>query len=187
MRHAPIEPIHTHRRTESTRPERRTHRLLETPLGPLLLVAADGALAAVYLPSHARRTAVGEAGDDPVLERAATQLREYFAGRRLAFDLPLRAGGTVTQSRVWHALEAIPFGATTTYGALAKALGKPNAARAVGNANARNPISIIVPCHRVVGASGALTGYAGGVPAKRWLLAHERAVVARRSVDAPRT
>ena len=110
-----------------------------------------------------------------MLALAATQLGEYFAGERRSFDLPLGARGTGFQQLVWRALTQIPCGETWTYGQLAHAIGRPSASRAVGAANARNPIAIIVPCHRVIGASGELTGYAGGMAAKRWLLEHERA------------
>ena len=110
----------------------------------------------------------------PVLASAAEQLAAYFAGELRVFDLPLGAEGTGFQRLVWRALDTIPFGETRTYGAIAHAIGRPSASRAVGAANGRNPISIIVPCHRVIGASGELTGYAGGVEMKQWLLAHER-------------
>src|SRR5205085_9923425 len=100
----------------------------------------------------------------------ARQLREFFAGERTAFELPLRPAGTPFQRAVWDALLEVPYGETTGYGALAQRLGRPGAARAVGLANARNPLAIVVPCHRVVGASGALTGYAGGLERKRFLL-----------------
>ncbi len=147
---------------------------IPSPLGPLRLYARGDELAAVQLP-----------GDDPLAEErtrpsdvlalAADQLREYFAGHRRAFDLPLAPDGTGFQQLVWTALLAIPFGHTRSYGEIAAAIGRPSASRAVGAANGRNPIAIIVPCHRVIGASGALTGYAGGMEAKRWLLAHEGA------------
>ena len=110
----------------------------------------------------------------PVLASAVEQLAAYFAGELRVFDLPLGAEGTGFQRLVWRALGTIPFGETRTYGAIAHAIGRPSASRAVGAANGRNPISIIVPCHRVIGASGELTGYAGGVEMKQWLLAHER-------------
>jgi methylated-DNA-[protein]-cysteine S-methyltransferase len=104
---------------------------------------------------------------------AAAQLRDYFAGRRTAFDLPLRPVGTPFQHRVWAALQQIPYGQTLSYGELAQRLGQPGGARAVGLANGQNPLAIVVPCHRVIGANGALTGYAAGLAHKRWLLAHE--------------
>jgi methylated-DNA-[protein]-cysteine S-methyltransferase len=109
-------------------------------------------------------------GARQTLDHAVTQLGEYFAGRRMAFDLPLATEGTEFQRHVWAQLQQIPFGTTITYGQLATALGRPGAARAVGHANARNPIAVIVPCHRVIGSSGLLTGYGGGLAAKRHLL-----------------
>jgi len=110
-----------------------------------------------------------------VLAAAAAQLTEYFAGERQQFDLALAGVGTNFQQLVWRALTTIPYGETWTYGELARAIGRPSASRAVGAANSKNPLGIIVPCHRVIGASGELTGYAGGVAAKQWLLEHERA------------
>lgn len=109
-----------------------------------------------------------------MLARAAAQLAAYFAGERRDFDLPLAPQGTPFQQRVWDALLAIPYGAVRSYGDVARAIGRPAASRAVGAANGRNPIAIIVPCHRVIGASGQLTGYGGGLPTKRWLLEHEQ-------------
>jgi methylated-DNA-[protein]-cysteine S-methyltransferase len=114
-----------------------------------------------------------------VLARAAAQLAEYFAGTRRTFDLPLAPRGTGFQRIVWHALAKIPYGETRSYGELARAIGRPAASRAVGAANGKNPLSIVVPCHRVVGASGELTGYAGGVATKRWLLDHEAGSLTR--------
>jgi methylated-DNA-[protein]-cysteine S-methyltransferase len=111
-----------------------------------------------------------------LLAEAMRQLAAYFAGELRAFSLPLAPRGSEFQRKVWAALGEIRFGATSTYGALARRLGAPNCARAVGHANARNPLAILVPCHRVVGANGALTGYAAGVPRKRWLLRHEGAL-----------
>jgi len=146
---------------------------MQSPLGPLRLVAAGDALAGLYLPGH-RRVLEDEAADGrghPLLERARLELLAYFAGERQAFDLPLALEGTPFQRAVWAALCRIPAGETRSYGALAEEVG--GGARAVGSANARNPVSIVVPCHRVVGADGSLTGYAGGEAAKRWLLAHE--------------
>ncbi len=101
------------------------------------------------------------------------QLSEYFSGRRTSFDLPLAPRGTAFQQRVWAELVAIPFGGRATYGELARRIGRPAASRAVGAANGANPIAIVIPCHRVVGSDGSLTGYGGGLPLKRWLLAHE--------------
>jgi methylated-DNA-[protein]-cysteine S-methyltransferase len=140
-----------------------------SPLGPIRMRADDDALRELTF-------AEGEpsAPAHPILAAACRQLDEYFAGERTTFDLPLRLEGTAWEQRVWAALQTIPYGETTTYGALAARLGAPTAARAVGSANGRNPISIVVPCHRVVGASGALTGYAWGVHRKAGLLDLER-------------
>ena len=149
---------------------------MRSPLGELRLHARGDALAGVYLPDQPAPPAEHAATD--VLAHAATQLAAYFAGERHAFDLPLDPDGTPFQQRVWRALLAIPYGETRTYGELARALGRPAASRAVGAANGRNPLSIVVPCHRVIAASGALTGYAGGLPAKRWRLDHERRATA---------
>jgi methylated-DNA-[protein]-cysteine S-methyltransferase len=117
---------------------------------------------------------VARDGTARVLDQAAEQLAEYFAGERTEFDVPLAAVGTPFQQRVWRMLEKIPFGETWSYGQLAARIGRPSASRAVGAANGKNPIGIIVPCHRVIGANGSLTGYAGGMPMKKWLLAHEQ-------------
>ncbi len=149
---------------------------LDTPIGHLLIAADDCGLRHVRF-DNAARDAVIEADWQ---RRAAplaifvAQLREYFAGRRSAFDLPLAAVGTPFQQQVWHALPDIPHGTTISYGELARRIGKPAASRAVGAANGANPLPIIVPCHRVIGASGKLTGFGGGLPAKQWLLAHEQ-------------
>lgn len=154
----------------------RSHTVVDSPIGPLTLVADNGALAGLYMHEHRHRPldstfGVRRAGDlDPVV----AQLDEYFAGGREEFDLPLAPIGTPFQMRVWTALRAIPYGTTHSYGRLATAVGAPGAARAVGLANGRNPISIVVPCHRVVGADGSLTGYGGGVERKRHLLALEQ-------------
>ena len=148
---------------------------LRSPVGALLLVAGDRALVAIDLPGAARERGP-EAPDHPVLSRAAAQLAEYFAGRRKAFDLPLAPAGTPFQQAVWRALADIPFGETRTYAGLARALGRPRAARAVGAANGRNPLPIVLPCHRVIGSDGGLTGYAGGLAVKRRLLELEGAL-----------
>jgi methylated-DNA-[protein]-cysteine S-methyltransferase len=149
-----------------------------SPIGALLLVARGDALAGVYMDDHARgpddRT--GWIRDDARFANARAQLAEYFAGTRTSFDLALAPVGSAFQARVWTRLCAIPFAQTKTYGQLAGELGAPKSARAVGHANARNPLSIVVPCHRVIGASGALTGYAGGEARKRWLLDWEKSV-----------
>lgn len=154
---------------------------LETPIGPLEVVSDDGAILAVAFAEgnglRRRRGAGREAGSEvrpPVLEACLRQLEAYFRGERRAFDLPLQLEGTPFQRRVWQALLRVPYGRTTTYGELAAALGNPRAGRAVGGANHRNPISIVVPCHRVVGGDGGLVGYGGGLWRKEWLLRHER-------------
>lgn len=152
-----------------------TMMTMQSPVGALRLFARGDQLAGVYLPDQRAPAASAPAGDGPrILAIAAAQLEEYFARTRTSFDLPLAPVGTGFQQLVWRALTTIPFGETWTYGALATAIARPSASRAVGAANGRNPLSIIVPCHRVIGASGELTGYAGGMAAKKWLLEHER-------------
>lgn len=143
-----------------------------SPLGPLTITSAGGALTTLdWRPDPTDGPAEG---DDPVLTEAARQLADYFAGRRTDFDLPLRPAGTAFQQRVWDLMCRIPYGATMTYGAMARDL--DSAARAVGGACGRNPLPIIIPCHRVVGGGGAPGGYSGfgGVETKGWLLGHER-------------
>ncbi|WP_246038311.1 methylated-DNA--[protein]-cysteine S-methyltransferase [Saccharothrix texasensis] len=152
------------------------HAVVDSPVGRLTLVARGGVLAGLYLPEHRHRPALetfGERDASPFGEVVA-QLEEYFAGRRTVFDLPLAMAGTPFQQTVWDALKEIPHGETTSYGELAARIGRPTAPRAVGLANGRNPVSIIVPCHRVVGSTGGLTGYGGGIERKRALLAFER-------------
>ena len=148
----------------------------ESPIGRLLLTSDGSALTGLYMePSRKSQSTEGWVQDVGVAPLAETvrQLTEYFAGTRRAFDLPLRLQGTPFQQRVWRELTAIPYGGTWSYGELAKRIDKPSASRAVGLANGRNPISILVPCHRVIGADGSLTGYGGGLERKSWLLAHE--------------
>jgi methylated-DNA-[protein]-cysteine S-methyltransferase len=151
---------------------------MDSPVGELTLVASDGALAGVYMREHRYMP-------DPVtfgsrqfgpLAAASEQLAEYFAGQRQVFDVAVALAGTVFQQRVWRALLEVPFGQTVTYGGLARRLGVARGSRAVGLANGRNPVSVVVPCHRVVGADGGLTGYGGGVANKRFLLDFERQV-----------
>lgn len=148
-----------------------------SPVGELKLVAGDKGLVAILWPdddpSRVKLGPLVEQADHPVLVEASAQLADYFAGRRDRFDVPLDFRGTDFQKRVWTALLAIPFGETRSYAAIARAIGRPSAVRAVGAANGRNPISIIAPCHRVVGTNGSLTGFAGGLEAKRWLLEME--------------
>jgi methylated-DNA-[protein]-cysteine S-methyltransferase len=157
-----------------------TSLTLESPIGPLRLEARGDALCALHLP-NATAPDVHARGRGGVLAEAARQMRAYFAGTLQAFDLPLAPDGTDFQRGVWRALVAIPYAATCSYGDIARVIGSPTASRAVGAANGRNPIAIIVPCHRVIGSTGALTGYGGGMPAKRWLLAHEATIAGRQS------
>lgn len=148
----------------------------ESPIGRLLLTSDGTALTGLYMePSRKSQSTEGWLHDANVGPLAATvrQLSEYFTGTRRGFELPLRLLGTAFQQRVWRELTEIPFGETWSYGQLAKRIGKPSASRAVGLANGSNPIALIVPCHRVIGADGTLTGYGGGLERKRWLLAHE--------------
>ncbi len=153
---------------------------LESPMGTLLLCGDEARLTGLYTAPrchHPVRVRGAQKAEEP-FARAREQLEQYFAGERLEFDLALSLdGGSAFARSVWRGLLEIPFGATTTYGELARKLGRPAAARAVGLANARNPISIIVPCHRVIGSDGDLTGYAGGLERKRFLLDHEAALV----------
>jgi methylated-DNA-[protein]-cysteine S-methyltransferase len=148
----------------------------ESPIGRLLLTSDGTRLTGLFMePSRKAQSCGGFAEDVTVepLAAAVLQLQEYFAGSRRVFDLPLSLQGTVFQQRVWRVLTEIPYGETWSYGQLARRIGNPNASRAVGLASGRNPISILVPCHRVIGADGSLTGYGGGVERKQWLLAHE--------------
>ena len=149
--------------------------VMESPVGPLLLRSNGHALTGLYMDAHRRepRPADGWRRDPAALRQAREQLHAYFGRELFAFDLPLELAGTAFQQRVWRALCTIPFGQTISYGEQARRVGNQAGARAVGTANGRNPISIIVPCHRVIGANGSLTGYGGGLPRKRWLLAHE--------------
>lgn len=152
---------------------------LDTPVGAALLTSEGDALTRLSLGAsrEALRAGWEHATTGPgVLAEACAQLHEYFAGARTAFDLPLAPAGTEFQRRVWDALARVPYGETTSYAAVARALGDPKAVRAVGAANGRNPIGVVVPCHRVIGADGSLTGYAGGLDRKRWLLRHEASV-----------
>ncbi len=147
---------------------------MPSPVGELTLIASDSGLVAVlWEDDDPRRVPLNDLVDDadhPTLKQTTVQLGEYFGGERTRFDLPLDFRGTDFQKSVWHALLTIPFGETRSYRQIAEAVGRPTASRAVGAANGRNPVSIIAPCHRVVGASGALTGFAGGLEAKAYLL-----------------
>ena len=165
----------------------------ESPVGPLLLMSDGTSLTGLHTDNDKHRPAIqsGWIRDDSAAPFAQTiaQLRDYFDGGRTEFDLPLAPRGTAFQMKVWHELRNIPFGHTISYGELARRIGRPTASRAVGHSNARNPISIIVPCHRVIGADNSLTGYAGGLDRKRALLEHEIQVkglgtLARPSMDA---
>jgi methylated-DNA-[protein]-cysteine S-methyltransferase len=149
---------------------------MTSPVGPLRLFATERALTAICMENYkwTPPPVATPREDHPVLNEARRQLQAYFAGERHAFDVPLEPPGTPFQQAVWRALREIPPGVTWSYAALARHVGREGAARAVGSANARNPISIIVPCHRVVGTDGKLTGYGGGLPTKQWLLAHEQ-------------
>ena len=151
------------------------HALVDSPFGPLTVVDDDGALVGLYMGEQRHLPAPERFGprDDGVQPALQEQLDGYFAGAVRAFDVRLGARGTPFQQRVWAALREIPYGATCSYGDLARAVGQPTAFRAVGAANGRNPIGIVVPCHRVVGTNGSLSGYAGGVERKRALLALE--------------
>ncbi|TDD37021.1 methylated-DNA--[protein]-cysteine S-methyltransferase [Nonomuraea terrae] len=156
----------------------RTHTVVDSPVGPLTLVAAGGTLAGLYMRRQRHRPpeeTFGEPDPEPFTE-VVEQLRAYFDGRLTAFELPMVFDGTPFQRRVWAALRDIPYGETITYGQLADRIGQPGAARAVGLANGKNPIGIIVPCHRVVGSTGHLTGYGGGLATKQQLLDLERGV-----------
>ncbi|MGH8959674.1 MAG: methylated-DNA--[protein]-cysteine S-methyltransferase [Jatrophihabitantaceae bacterium] len=146
-----------------------------SPLGDLLFLGDDGGLTGLYLNTTRYPVRVGcdWVRDDLAFADVHRQMDEYFTGERREFDLPLNARGSAFQKRVWGALLEIPYGETTSYGRIAAQLGSPDAARAVGLANGQNPISIIVPCHRVIGADGSLTGYGGGLPAKQFLLSLE--------------
>jgi methylated-DNA-[protein]-cysteine S-methyltransferase len=157
------------------------HQVVDSPLGALRLYAEDDVLVGVYFPQQHVAAWSGAPVSDthPVLVRAARELEEYFTGEGRAFTVPLRFHGTDFQRSVWTALTAIPYGAQRSYTQIAVAIGQPQAVRAVGAANGSNPLSIIVPCHRVVAGDGALTGYAGGLLAKRWLLEHEQKVLSK--------
>ena len=150
------------------------YKLFASPLGQLKLVATDQGLAAILWENDApKRVRLGPLVEDPrhpILRQAEQQLREYFGGTRTIFTVALDMVGSEFQKRVWAALLAIPFGETRTYGDIARQLGNPKSSRAVGAANGRNPVSIIAPCHRAIGADGSLTGFAGGLAAKQYLL-----------------
>ncbi|MEU0648974.1 methylated-DNA--[protein]-cysteine S-methyltransferase [Streptomyces umbrinus] len=152
------------------------HTVIDSPYGPLTLVATDGVLSGLYMTDQRHRPpeeTFGDPDDTPFTE-TIDELRAYFAGELKEFSVQLHLDGTPFQRSVWAQLQKIPYGETRSYGELADALGNPNASRAVGLANGKNPLGIIVPCHRVVGANGSLTGYGGGLERKRQLLDFER-------------
>ncbi|MFF5038549.1 methylated-DNA--[protein]-cysteine S-methyltransferase [Streptomyces nigra] len=153
----------------------RQHTVIDSPYGALTLVAEDGVLCGLYMTAQRHRPAEETFGPRDATPFAQTEeeLESYFAGELRQFTIPLHLKGTPFQLTVWNHLRAIPYGETRTYGQLAEALGKKGASRAVGLANGKNPIGIIVPCHRVIGATGSLTGYGGGLPRKQRLLAFE--------------
>lgn len=148
--------------------------VMPTPLRPLRIEEADGALIAIAFTDETPRPP-----ETPLLREAVRQLNAYFDGTLRVFSLPIRLTGTAFRRKCWEALCAIPYGETISYGEQARRIGQPSAVRAVGGANHRNPIAIVVPCHRVIGADGTLTGYGGGLDAKAWLLQHERRHAAR--------
>ena len=153
----------------------RTHVVIDSPIGPLTLVAAAGRLTGLYMDAQRHRPGdevIGTPGEEEAepFASAAAQLTAYFAGQLTEFDLPLAPAGTQFQRTVWAALRQIPYGETWSYGQLASKIGNPAAVRAVGLANGRNPIAVVIPCHRVIGADGSLTGYGGGLGRKRFLL-----------------
>ena len=155
------------------------YSIYSSPIGELLLTSDGDALTGLSMCQHRGRPAQGpEAGwqrDDSVFQAVREQLDAYFAGRLRDFELPLRMAGTPFQHQVWEGLRAIPYGETVSYAELARRIGRPGASRAVGSANGRNPIAIVVPCHRVIAADGTLGGYGGGLDRKEWLLQHEAA------------
>jgi methylated-DNA-[protein]-cysteine S-methyltransferase len=160
------------------------HVILPSPIGPLTLVAEAGQLTALYMDAQQHRpdvSSLGAPGDPDAAPFAAVarQLTGYFAGQLTEFDLPLAPAGTPFQRRVWAALQTIPYGQTWSYAQLAEKIGQATAVRAVGLANGRNPIALVIPCHRVIGSDGSLTGYGGGLERKRFLLGLEAGVAAR--------
>ena len=169
--------LHTPRKPHA--PAQVRTRTIDSPVGPLRLAASDAGLHAVEFQDQRHPVARGadwHDGAHAVLDAAERQLDDYFAGRRQRFELPLAASGTPFQQQVWAALSRIPYGRTASYAALAASIGRPTATRAVGAANGRNPLAIVVPCHRVIGADGTLTGFGGGLPTKQFLLALEGAL-----------
>lgn len=161
---------------------------IDSPIGPLFLAAGGDGLRAIEFRNNRHPVRRGDdwhEGDNAILREAHRQLSEYFARRRRTFDLPLAPEGTPFQRRVWTTLATIPYGQTISYAELAARVGRPGAARAVGAANGRNPLPIVLPCHRVIGADGSLTGFGGGLPAKRFLLELEGALPPAPGLFAP--
>lgn len=161
---------------------------VQSPVGPLLLAASDEGLHLIEFqrPRHPMaRLPDWHEGEHEAIRLAARQLAEYFAGRRRDFDLPLAPRGTEFQRSVWHALASIPYGQTVSYAQLAQRVGRPSAVRAVGAANGRNPLPLVLPCHRVIGSDGSLTGFGGGLPTKEFLLRLEGALPAPTDLFAP--
>jgi methylated-DNA-[protein]-cysteine S-methyltransferase len=150
------------------------HKKIKSPVGELTVIVTEKNLVAVLWENEKRESKVllekSKPGSNEIIKKAEKQLSEYFKGQRKVFDLPLEFSGTVFQKRVWQALTEIPYGQTMSYGALARKIGSPNTQRAVGASNGKNPVSIVVPCHRVIGSDGKLTGFAGGLKNKSYLL-----------------
>jgi len=174
--------------TDSMKQKHHVYKLMDSPVGKLTLVATDEGLAGILWandrPSRVQLRIETQNDSHPVLVQAERQLEEYFAGQRKEFELLLDVAGTPFQRKVWNALRTIPFGETRSYGEIAKQVGNPAAVRAVGAANGRNPVSIVVPCHRVIGSTGKLTGFGGGLDAKAYLLALEGRKLARASQES---
>jgi methylated-DNA-[protein]-cysteine S-methyltransferase len=178
-RHSPLDQLSHTRQNQKLQEQRimtEFFTTMDSPIGEIVLRGDGRSLTGVF--THGPKLKNPRKGaenrdDDPVLTRAREELIAYYAGKLAEFKVPLAPHGTPFQQRVWQALLEIPFGETQSYGQLARRIGSPNAARAVGLANGRNPIAIIIPCHRVIGSSGSLVGYGGGLPRKKWLLEHE--------------
>ncbi len=149
------------------------YKYQDSPIGVLVIEEKQGKISGLSMQARWQETG-GRYRKTPLLARACCQLQEYFQGKRYSFDLPLYLEGTDFQKKIWAALQTIPYGETRSYGELAEQIGNPRAARAVGGANHHNPVMIVVPCHRVIGADGSLTGFGGGLPAKRYLLGLEK-------------
>jgi methylated-DNA-[protein]-cysteine S-methyltransferase len=154
----------------------RAHTVIDSPIGALTLVATDGTLSGVFMEDHLHMPDPSSRGPRVAVgfDEAAEQLGEYFAGQRQEFTVPTRLAGTGFQRRVWQAVSTIPYGQTWTYAQLADAVGRPDRLRAVAATNGRNPVAVVVPCHRVIGSDGSLTGFSGGLARKRFLLDLER-------------